>query len=162
MCEAKVCHRIPPHEKTAPTDIHQYLLNVNADQTVAVSTVRQCVVHFSSGDSDVKKTCSGQPCTAITPQNEERLKQLDPKNLWITTRKLCVELNISFSELETVVTLKYHKVCTRWVPQMLTREQKHFSSHDAIIPAVKQWVTPVMEIFVSTAYRFLSISSKNS
>ena len=31
----------------APTDIHQYLLNIDGDQTVAVSTVRQCMVHFS-------------------------------------------------------------------------------------------------------------------
>ena len=39
-------------EKMAPTDIHQHLLNVSGDQTVDVSTVRQWVVHFSSGESD--------------------------------------------------------------------------------------------------------------
>ena len=54
-------------EKMAPIDIHQCLLNVYGDQTVDVSTVRQWVVHFSSGNSDVKdKPCSGQPCTAVT------------------------------------------------------------------------------------------------
>ena len=42
-------------EKMAPIDIHQYLLNVYGDQTVDVSTVRQWVVHFSSGDCDVKE-----------------------------------------------------------------------------------------------------------
>ena len=41
-------------EKIAPTDIHQCLLNICGDQTV--STVMQCVVHCSSGDSD-----SGSP-----------------------------------------------------------------------------------------------------
>jgi len=37
-------------EKIAPIDIHQYLLNVYGDQTVDVSTVRRCVVCFSSGN----------------------------------------------------------------------------------------------------------------
>jgi len=41
-------------EKTALIDIHQHLLNVYEDQTLDVSTVRWWVVHFSSGDSDVK------------------------------------------------------------------------------------------------------------
>jgi len=38
-------------EKMAPTGIHQCLLDVYGDQTVDVSTVRQGVLHFSSGDS---------------------------------------------------------------------------------------------------------------
>jgi len=38
-------------EKMAPLDILQCLLNVCRDQTVDVSTVRQWVVRFSSGDS---------------------------------------------------------------------------------------------------------------
>jgi hypothetical protein len=41
------------------------LLNVYGAQTVDVSTVRRCVVSFSSGDSDVKdKPRSGRSCTA--------------------------------------------------------------------------------------------------
>ena len=43
-------------EKMAPVDIHWCLLHVYGDQTVDVSTVKQWVVHFSSGDSD-----SGSP-----------------------------------------------------------------------------------------------------
>jgi len=55
-------------EKIAPNDIHRRLLNIYRDQTVDVSTVRQWVACFSSGDSDMKdKPRSGQPCTAVTP-----------------------------------------------------------------------------------------------
>jgi len=43
-------------EKMTPTDIHQCLPNIDGDQTVAVSTVKQWVVHFSSGD-----------CTSASP-----------------------------------------------------------------------------------------------
>ena len=39
-------------EKMAPTDIHQLLMNILGDQSVNVSTVRQWVVCFSTGDSD--------------------------------------------------------------------------------------------------------------
>ena len=79
---------------------------------------------FSSGNSDVKgKPHSGLPCTAVTPQNEERLDQLIHTNRQITIRELCAELNIGFNALETMGALEYRKVCARWVPQMLT--QKH-------------------------------------
>ena len=44
------------------THWHWYLLNIYGDQTVSVSTVRQRVVHFSSGDSNIKDKCSGWPC----------------------------------------------------------------------------------------------------
>ena len=37
-------------EKVALIDIHQHLLNVYGDQTVGVSTVMLCVVHFSTGE----------------------------------------------------------------------------------------------------------------
>ena len=66
-------------EKMAPidSDIHQLLLNIYGDQTVDMSTARQCVVHFSSGGSNVKdKPCSGQICAAVMPKNEERLNKL--------------------------------------------------------------------------------------
>lgn len=57
-------------EKMASTDIHQWLLNVDGDQTVGVSTVRQGVVHFSSGDRDTKdKKHSRWPCKFLRVQH---------------------------------------------------------------------------------------------
>jgi len=45
-----------------------HLLNVYKDQTVDVSIVRRWVVHFSSGDSEVKdKARSRRSCTAVLP-----------------------------------------------------------------------------------------------
>lgn len=38
-------------EETAPTDIHQGLLNVSGNQTAAVSTMWQNAVCFNSGDN---------------------------------------------------------------------------------------------------------------
>lgn len=64
-------------KKIAPTNICWHLLSIHGHQPVDVSTVRWWLVHFSSGDSKVKnKPHSKQLCTAITPQNEERLDEL--------------------------------------------------------------------------------------
>ena len=156
--EAKVCQWVPPCRKSG-THWHSLMLPEHLWKPNS-----GCEHWCASAVATAKdRTCSGWPFTAVTPWNKECLNQLIYVNWQIMVRELCTELNICFNALEMMLTaLEYLKVCTRWVPQMLTREQKHFSSHDAIIPAVKQWVTPVMEIFVSTAYRFLSISSKNS
>jgi len=43
-CVTEILHM----EYMAPTDIHQYLMNIYGDQTVDVSAVRSCVVHFRS------------------------------------------------------------------------------------------------------------------
>jgi len=65
-------------KKISPIDIRQCLLNVYGNTTVDMNTVRQGVVHLSSGDSDVKD----KQCSAISPQNEEHLDQLIHK-IWL-------------------------------------------------------------------------------
>jgi len=109
-------------EKIAPISIHWHLLK----QTMYVSTTRWYVVHFSRGNSSIKdKSYSGWPCIVVSAWDKECLDLLIHTNWWITTKELCMELNIGFSVLQTMVaTLEYHKVCARWVWCMLTQEQK--------------------------------------
>jgi len=67
----------------------------------------------------------GQPCTAVTPRNEERLDQPIRANRRITTRELCTELIIGFNALDTMLaTLEYRKDFARWVPRTLIQERK--------------------------------------
>ena len=77
-CTRQRCRTEYFHErKMAPIDIHQHVLKAYREQRVNVSTVRCWVVHFNSGNSDMKdKPCSGWPHTAVTPLNEECLNQL--------------------------------------------------------------------------------------
>jgi len=83
--------------------------------------VRWWVVCFSGGNSDVEDEPHwGWPCTAVIPQNESW-----SAHLRITIRELCLGLGIGFTALETLVAaLEYCRGCTRWVPWMLTQEQK--------------------------------------
>ena len=91
-------------------------------QRMDVSTGRQWVVHFSSSKSNIKdKPHARQPCTALTPQNEECFDLPIHANQQITRRELC----ISFNALEIIVTMvEYCKAWARQVPQILTQEQK--------------------------------------
>ena len=137
-------------EIMALTDIHQCLLDAYEDQTVDASTVRWWVVHFSSGDSNVKgKKHSRWLYIAVTLQNEEHLYQLIHENLWITIRELHMELNISSNALKTVVvTLKHHKVCVTWVPWMLTgTERTLYASLSGSIEPIQSWRWQFPELY---------------
>jgi len=77
-------------EKMAPIGIHCCLLNVCGEQTANVLTLRQWVMCFSSGDSNMKdKPCFRWPRTAVTPLNEEHLNHLTQVNWWIS--EYCVQ-----------------------------------------------------------------------
>ena len=107
-------------EKMAPTDIYWHLLDIFGGKTwmwvhwcgwwciSAVSTAMWKTSHIL-----------GWAWTAVTSQNEEHIHQLIHANCWITTKKLCTELNIS--ALETMVATVEHKICSRCVPCMLTK-----------------------------------------
>lgn len=84
-------------EKMAPIDILWHLLNMYGDQKVDVSTVRAgwCISAVATVTWKSLKSCSRQPCAAITPQVKSISYQLICMNQWIPTRGLCTELNTS-------------------------------------------------------------------
>ncbi|KAG8222260.1 hypothetical protein J437_LFUL001458 [Ladona fulva] len=121
-------------EEIAPIEIHRRLLKVYGDDTIDVSNVRRWVRHFKGGEKGVHdKPRPGRPCTAVIPQIEERLNQLIRADRWITTRELCANLNVGCNALETMLEhFGYRKICARWVPRMLTEEQK--THHATVLP----------------------------
>jgi hypothetical protein len=82
------------------------------------------MVHFSGDDSDVRDRPSSRwSCTAVNSGNEEHLKKLIHANRWTVIMKLCTELSVGFSALETILaTLECHKVCARRAQRVLTEE----------------------------------------
>jgi len=57
-------------KKMELTGIHRHLLNIYGDQTVDASTVRSSMVHFSSGNGNMKdKSHSGWPCRLLQAQH---------------------------------------------------------------------------------------------
>jgi len=76
-------------EKITPTDIYQLLLNAYGDQTVDINIVRQWVVHFSSGNSDMEDKPHFVWYMAVTPWKEEYLVHLICANYRLQPEK-CV------------------------------------------------------------------------
>jgi len=76
--------------------------------------------------------CEGQAMFRMTTHSyytmkREAYRSADLHKSVIMTGELHVELNIGFIALETMVTkLQYHKVCDKWVPQILTQEQQEW------------------------------------
>lgn len=113
-------------EKMAPIDILWHLLNMYGDQKVDVSTVRAgwCISAVATVTWKSLKSCSRQPCAAITPQ----VKSISiSSSAWISGSRPgdCVQ-----SWILTSVHWKQWWQCqnitvyARMVPWMLTQELK--------------------------------------
>lgn len=71
------------------------------------------------------KARCGRPHTTTTPQSEVRLDGLICADRRITVNEMREELGVGNSEVETMLSsLGYSKVCARWLPKMLTQDQK--------------------------------------
>ena len=78
----------------------------------------------------------------LSHHKTKRDNQLIHTNWQIITREFCTELNISFSVLETMVTmLEYCKICTRWVPQMFNAgtERTLYASASGPTEPIQGW-----------------------
>ena len=69
---------------------------------------------------------SGRPATATTTRNEERTLELIRENRSITVEEVAGSLNVSVGSAYMLIhdSLKFSKVCARWVPKELTEERK--------------------------------------
>ena len=69
---------------------------------------------------------SGRPATATTTRNEERTLELIGENRIITVEEFAGRLNVSVGSACSLIhdSLKFSKVCARWVPKELTEERK--------------------------------------
>ena len=68
---------------------------------------------------------SGRPATAMTTRIEERTLELIRENRRLTV-EVAGRLNVSVGSAYSLIhdSLKFSKVCSRWVPKELTEERK--------------------------------------
>ena len=82
---------------------------------------------FENGRTGVTDAeCSRLPATATTTRNEERTLELIRENRRITVEEVAGRLNVSVGSAYSLIhgSLKFSKVCARWVPKELTEECK--------------------------------------
>ena len=89
------------------------------------STVSKWFPEFEFGRSHFNNDNScGRPVSAATQENATRVKELIREDTRITCKDLQDILGIGMSILNEILHLDVHKLCVRWVPHQLTKEQK--------------------------------------
>ncbi|KAL0831014.1 hypothetical protein ABMA28_001900 [Loxostege sticticalis] len=104
-------------------DIQQTL----GDHALPYSTVAYWVAEFKRGRStceDDQRT--GRPSTSVTEENVKKVEKMVLEDRRITIKYLAETLKISFGSIQSILTnsLGFKKVSARWVPRMLTEENK--------------------------------------
>ncbi|XP_060603854.1 histone-lysine N-methyltransferase SETMAR-like [Ruditapes philippinarum] len=95
--------------------------------SVSKSTVYRWFKAFTNGLDNVKdRNRSGRPQTAITSRNIAAVKNLIIDDARYTVREIAYYLNLSTGTIQSILTkeLNLRKVCARWVPHLLTEDQK--------------------------------------
>lgn len=114
--------------QTPPVDIHTQMLKVMGEECPSIQTVRKWVREFQDGRtncSDLQR--DGRPVSVITEEKINDVRALIQQDRRITVDQMATELDISHGTAWHIVTenLGMKKLCTRWIPHVLTEEQKN-------------------------------------
>lgn len=104
-------------------DIQQTL----GDDALPYSTVAYWVADFKRGRSSCEDDQrSGRPSCSVTEEDVKKFENLVLEDRRITIKQLAEILKISFGSIQSILTdsLGFRKVSARWVPRMLTDENK--------------------------------------
>jgi len=108
-------------------DIHQKLVVAEGDQALSLRTIHRWIEAFELGKQSVKDEArSGCPREAVTPVTIGKVEDLVSEDYHITTRKLSEEVGISDERIIYILhnELGLRKLCKKWVPHVLTNENK--------------------------------------
>jgi histone-lysine N-methyltransferase SETMAR len=103
------------------------MLQQYGDACIVERKVYKWVDAFKNGRTSIcDEQRPGRPSTSVTDENVGRADALIRENRRISVEDLSSELDVSIGSAHKIVTdvLKYHKLCARWVPRMLTDEHK--------------------------------------
>ncbi len=108
-------------------DISKELDNVYQDSAPSYRTVAKWVAEFKDperGFEDAPRL--GRPSTTITNENINAVEQIVMRERQISVRRVADELGIPKSSVHEIMNdhLGMKKVCTRWVPKLLTPLQR--------------------------------------
>ena len=94
---------------------------------VSYDTVRRCKKKFESGVESIKNASkSGRPKSASRKEIVSKIKEIIEGGARFTVRNITRKVGISLSTVHLILKkhLKVRKIYARWVPHLLTDEQK--------------------------------------
>ena len=110
-----------------PKQIYNELNDIYGSSTVSYMTVCRWVKKFKAGISSIKDAGrKGRPNTSVTRKNVSAVKALVEEDGRYTVEEIANKVGISEGSAHTILTqnLGMKKVCARWVPHLLTTDQK--------------------------------------
>jgi histone-lysine N-methyltransferase SETMAR len=111
----------------APKDIHEELLQLNYSNAPAYSTVKKWANRFSEGRTSIHDDSrSGRPCTSTTSEHIAAVQKIISGDPHVSVEDISEEVGISIGSVEGIVQhyLNLRKICARWIPKVLSEEQK--------------------------------------
>ncbi|GBN32786.1 hypothetical protein AVEN_90341-1 [Araneus ventricosus] len=126
-CEVRSVIRCLNAKNVKPAEIHRQLVEIYGENVMTDGMVRNWVRQFNDGRTNVHDEArSGRPSVVnggLVAKVNEKIRE----NSRFTIRMLCDEFpQSSKTVLHEIVTnrLNYHKLCSRWVPKMLSDVHK--------------------------------------
>lgn len=94
---------------------------------MSFSTICRWVAKFQSGQQQLKDAARpGRPVTSTTPKNVEKIRELLKTDARLTVRQLSRMTGLSLSRVHLILKkhLKVKKINARWIPHLLSEDQK--------------------------------------
>lgn len=110
-----------------PTEIHQEMTKVYGDDIPSVQTVRKWVRDLEEGRESLEdEQRSGRPVSASTEATVTAIQMRVEADRRVRIIDIAEEHDISFGTVQKIITedLKMRKLCAKWIPHILTDEQK--------------------------------------
>lgn len=111
-----------------PKDIHADMVATLGDDAPALSTVKKWAAEFKRGRESLEDDPrSGRPASASTQENIDRVHHMVMDDRRLTVNQIADAVAISRERVENILhkELGMSKVSARWVPRLLTPDQKH-------------------------------------
>lgn len=109
------------------TESYEILHKVFPDQCPSKATVCNWFSEFKRGKTTLEDDPRpGRPVTAVTQENVDAVEKILDRDSRITIREIALVVGIPSGSVFTILheKLGVRKCCARWVPHMLTDEQK--------------------------------------
>jgi histone-lysine N-methyltransferase SETMAR len=110
-----------------PQEVHADMQQTLGDSAPAYSTVVKWCAEFKRGRASCEDADrSGRPSTSVSEETIGKVRDLVMNDRRLTVRCISESVGISYGSIHSILTdhLKLRKVSARWVPRMLTDEQK--------------------------------------
>lgn len=114
-------------KKMSTKAIHSDLVQTLQDSAPPYSTVARWTKEFKLGRTSTEdEHREGRPSTSFTGDNVKKIEDIVMADRRVTIRHVAEMTGISYGSVQRILTNELHmkKVSARWVPRMLTDEQK--------------------------------------